>query len=190
MLGQRLTLSKDADYQRLGFWHSPDATLVLSGRIILQASRMVQTTFGWSPAELEGQSIRMLYPGAAEYEMIGQRAREALLRQEVYRDERFMRLRDGTAVWMEGYGRAIDRADPEKLAVWTYRRADSAISKMSVLTPAEKRVAHYIVNGFTSKEIALAIGCSPRTVEVHRANMMKKLRARNSSELAHFLISA
>lgn len=190
MSSPRLTLPKDADYQRLGFWHSPDATLVLSRRVILQASKMVETTFGWTPAELEGQPIRVLYPGATEYEMIGQRARDALLQQEIYRDERFMRLKSGAAVWMEGYGRAIDPADPEKMAVWTYRRIDSAITKVSVLTPTEKTVAHYIVNGFTSKEIALAMKCSPRTVEVHRSNMMKKMGARNSSELARRLIAA
>lgn len=178
------------NWRAVGFFHSPDATLILANRVILQASKMVEATFGWSPAELEGQSMRILYPGEAEYEMIGQRAHAAMLVQEVYRDERFMRLKDGSIVWMEGYGRALDQSDPEQMTVWTYRRAASAISTVGLLTPTEKKVAHYIVNGFTSKEIALTMGISHRTVEVHRSNMMKKLNTRNSSDLARCLISA
>lgn len=178
------------DWRATGFLYSPDATLILSNRIILQASKMVEATFGWLPAELEGKSTRILYPGEAEYEMIGQRAHTAMLTQEVYRDERFMRLKNGDIVWMEGYGRALDQSNPEKMTVWTYRRVQSVIGSTGLLTPTEKKVAHYIVNGFTSKQTALAMGISHRTIEVHRANMMKKLHAKNSTELARHLISA
>jgi DNA-binding NarL/FixJ family response regulator len=45
------------------------------------------------------------------------------------------------------------------------------------------------VNGFTSKEIALAMGSSPRTVEVHRANMIRKMGVRNSFELVSRLLA-
>ena len=55
----------------------------------------------------------------------------------------------------------------------------------------EKRIARYLVNGFTSKEIALTLGSSPRTVEVHRANMIRKMKVRNSFELvSRLLVSA
>ncbi|SMO99592.1 LuxR C-terminal-related transcriptional regulator [Paracoccus laeviglucosivorans] len=178
------------EYQQLGFIYAPDATMVLSRRIILQASQMVEQTFGWKPSELEGRSIRLLYPDEADYDVIGQRARSAMLTHEVYRDERFMRLRNNSVVWMEGVGRAMDRSDPEELAIWTYRQLTSGLKFTNPLTPTEKTVAHYIVNGFTSKEIALALKSSPRTIEVHRSNMMRKLGARNSSELARRLISA
>jgi len=52
------------------------------------------------------------------------------------------------------------------------------------------RIARYLVNGFTSKEIALALGSSPRTVEVHRANMVRKMQVRNSFELVSRLLAA
>jgi DNA-binding CsgD family transcriptional regulator len=57
------------------------------------------------------------------------------------------------------------------------------------LTPTERRIARYLVNGFTSKEIALAMGSSPRTVEVHRANMIRKMGVRNSFELVSRLLA-
>jgi DNA-binding CsgD family transcriptional regulator len=40
-----------------------------------------------------------------------------------------------------------------------------------------------IVRGSSSKEIARALQISPRTVEFHRANLLKKFGARNTAEL-------
>lgn len=176
------------DYERLAFLHAPDATLILSDRVIMRASLRVEDIFGWAPQELEGQSIRMLYPGQSDYEVIGQRARTALQAQPVYHDERFMRRKDGQVVWMEASGAALERANPQRFAIWTYRPADRPSGQFDPLTAAEKRIARYLVNGFTSKEIAQALSCSHRTVEVHRANMIRKLQVRNSFELVRKLL--
>jgi PAS domain S-box-containing protein len=178
------------DYERLAFRHAPDATLILADRVILRASLRVEAIFGWTPKALEGQSIRLLYPGQTDYEVIGERARKALRVAEVYRDERFMRRKDGQVVWMEGRGTALDRDDPQRLAIWTYRPLEGDAGAAGNLTPTEKRIARYLVNGFTSKEIALALASSPRTVEVHRANMIRKMKVRNSFELVSRLLSA
>ena len=178
------------DPERLAFLHAPDATLLLADRVILRASLRVAAVFGWTAAELEGQSIRMLYPGQTDFQVIGERAREAMRQVEVYRDERFMRHKAGQLVWVEGHGTALDRHDPQKLAVWTYRPVEPSVAVPNALTEAEKRVARYLVNGFTSKEIAGALGCSPRTVEVHRANMIRKMAVRNTPELISQLLAA
>ena len=182
------------DYEKLAFRHAPDATLILADRVILRASLRVENVFGWKLAELEGQSIRRLYPGQTDFEVIGARARRAMRAGEVYRDERFMRRKDGQVVWMEGQGTALDPEDPLRLAVWTYRPIEAGSGAVSgapePLTPTEKKIARYLVNGFTSKEIALALSCSPRTVEVHRANMIRKMGVRNSAEMVSRLLAA
>jgi PAS domain S-box-containing protein len=178
------------DYERLAFLHAPDATLILADRVILRASLRVADVFGWAPAEIEGQSIRLLYPGQSDYEVIGERARRALREQPVYHDERFMRRKDGQVVWMEGAGSVLDSIDPERLAIWTYRPVDRKAGQFGLLTLTEKRIARYLVNGFTSKEIALTLACSHRTVEVHRANMIRKMQVRNSFELVRKLLMA
>ncbi len=178
------------DIERLAFQHAPDATLILADRVILRASLRVEAVFGWPPRELEGQSIRLLYPGQTDYELIGERARKAMEAVPVYRDERFMRRKDGQVVWMEGHGTALDRDDPQRLAIWTYRPLETGGAGAGPLTATEKRIARYLVNGFTSKEIALAMGSSPRTVEVHRANMIRKMGVRNSFELVSRLLAA
>lgn len=183
-------MSASRDYERLAFLHAPDATLILADRVILRASLRVEAVFGWKPAELEGQSIRLLYPGQTDYQRIGDRARRAMLTAPVYRDERFMRKKDGQVVWMEGHGTALDRDEPQRLAIWTYRVLEASPGAEGPLTPMEKRIARYLVNGFTSKEIAQALGSSPRTVEVHRANMIRKTGVRNSAELVRRLLAA
>ncbi|MGB3147259.1 MAG: LuxR C-terminal-related transcriptional regulator [Paracoccaceae bacterium] len=190
MTGPPPPFARKRDYEGLAFLHAPDATLILSDRMILRASLRVQEVFGWTPAELEGQSMRLLYPGQSDFEVIGERARRALHDQPVYQDERFMRRKDGQVVWMEGCGAALDRDDPQRLAIWTYRPAERKATQFGPLTTAEKRVARYLVNGFTSKEIALALDCSHRTVEVHRANMIRKMKVRNSFELVRTLLKA
>ena len=58
------------------------------------------------------------------------------------------------------------------------------------LTPRERATLAHIVKGASSKETARALGISPRTVEFHRANIMRKLSARNVAELLNKVIGA
>lgn len=51
------------------------------------------------------------------------------------------------------------------------------------LTRREKVVIEYLCLGWNNKEIAIAMGISPRTVEDHRANIYDKMRVRNAVEL-------
>lgn len=56
------------------------------------------------------------------------------------------------------------------------------------LTIRERQVLPLVANGSTSTEIALKLGISPRTVEIHRANMLHKLGLRTPSELLRFAL--
>ena len=56
------------------------------------------------------------------------------------------------------------------------------------LTVRERQVLPLVANGSTSTEIALKLGISPRTVEIHRANMLHKLGLRTPSELLRFAL--
>lgn len=51
------------------------------------------------------------------------------------------------------------------------------------LTPREKEVIRYMLDGLSSKEIADKMDLSPRTVETHRANVLNKFNLKNSTEL-------
>jgi FixJ family two-component response regulator len=52
-----------------------------------------------------------------------------------------------------------------------------------LLTPRERVVLAQIVRGASSKEVGKALGVSSRTIEFHRANIMKKLGTRKIVDL-------
>lgn len=53
--------------------------------------------------------------------------------------------------------------------------AAEAMTQIAALTPREQDVLKGLAQGFPNKTIAYDLGISPRTVEVHRANLMVKL---------------
>ena len=53
---------------------------------------------------------------------------------------------------------------------------------MADLSPREREVLDWLTRGCSNKVIARELTISPRTVEIHRANMMSKLGARHSAE--------
>jgi RNA polymerase sigma factor (sigma-70 family) len=68
------------------------------------------------------------------------------------------------------------------------RRRDSA--KLQRLTAREREVLEQAAQGLHAKEIAAALGISPRTVEVHKTRIMEKLGVRNVAELVRFTLAA
>ncbi len=56
--------------------------------------------------------------------------------------------------------------------------------KISQLTAREKEVMGLILDGKANKVIAFDLGVSQRTIEIHRANVMKKMGVRSVAELA------
>jgi len=51
------------------------------------------------------------------------------------------------------------------------------------LTKREQQVLMHIWEGFRNRDIGTQLKISPKTVEAHRANMMKKLRVTNAAQL-------
>jgi len=51
------------------------------------------------------------------------------------------------------------------------------------LTPREQEVMEFVVKGAANKVIAIDLGVSQRTVEIHRARVMEKMQARSLAEL-------
>lgn len=61
------------------------------------------------------------------------------------------------------------------------RAADAAV-RLNVLTTREREVLDGLAKGLPNKTIAYDLDISPRTVEIHRANVMSKLGVRSLSE--------
>lgn len=64
-----------------------------------------------------------------------------------------------------------------------YRYHQDLTARLARLTPREREVMDMIVGGKANKVIALDLDISERTVELHRARIMKKMQVRSLAEL-------
>jgi two-component system, LuxR family, response regulator FixJ len=62
-------------------------------------------------------------------------------------------------------------------------------TRLDQLSQRERQVLAAVVSGLPNKTIAYDLDISPRTVEVHRANVMTKMQARNLPELVSMALS-
>jgi two-component system response regulator FixJ len=69
-------------------------------------------------------------------------------------------------------------------------RADEAAVRLRALTPRERDVLDGLAKGLPNKTIAYDLGISPRTVEIHRANLMTKLGVRSLSAALRLAFAA
>jgi two-component system response regulator FixJ len=70
------------------------------------------------------------------------------------------------------------------------RRREDARRRLVTLTTREREVLNLVVAGKANKEIASALGVSPKTVEVHRAHVMSKMCADSLAELIRITLLA
>ena len=71
-----------------------------------------------------------------------------------------------------------------------HARADEARVRLEALTSREQDVLQGLVRGHPNKTIAYDLGISPRTVEIHRANLMTKLGVASLSEALRIAFAA
>ena len=84
-----------------------------------------------------------------------------------------------------------------RLALSRYARADQPgtevgqiRARMESLSPRERQVLDGLLAGHPNKTIAYDLSLSPRTVEVHRANLMTKMGAKSLSDLVRMAMVA
>ena len=181
------------DY-RQAFDMAPVGLVLSRNRTMLDCNQALCEMFGAAREQLVGQSFRLLYPSADEYERIGARMLPFLNASGRYADHRLMRRFDGRhkgeTFWCHVTGRAFDRAFPHAAGVWTFEDLGAQRPSRADLTAREREVAAQLLHGLTSKEIGKALGISHRTVEIYRARLMRKFSAGSSAELVQLLLGA
>ncbi len=80
---------------------------------------------------------------------------------------------------------SIDTENHEKMA-----ETDEVHARISSLTKRENEVMGHVVAGLSSREIAEVLDVSAKTIETHRAKIMKKMRARSVPHLIHLVLLA
>jgi FixJ family two-component response regulator len=86
----------------------------------------------------------------------------------------------------------------EAIGAYQRRHSESTASKIASLhfpgreplTRREREVLAQFSSGASNKEAGRELGISPRTIEDHRANIMKKLGARNAADLIRIVMTA
>jgi two-component system response regulator FixJ len=86
---------------------------------------------------------------------------------------------------------AINRAASQKATTsLVITNTEKVASRLRQLTEREHQVLGAVLEGLQNKMIAFNLGISSRTVEVHRANVMAKMEARNLAELMRMVITS
>jgi PAS domain S-box-containing protein len=162
-------------------------------RTIVDCNRHLCEMFGAAREQLVGQSFRVLYPSADEYERTGERITPIMNAKGHYADDRIMRRVDGRlkgeAFWCHVTGRAFDRTAPHAAGIWSFEDLSARRSVHASLTPREREIAAQVMQGLTAKEIGRVLGISHRTVEIYRARVMRKYGAGSTAELVHRLVT-
>lgn len=182
-----MTTARPIDYETI-FQHAPVGMCISENRVIQSSNHTLEAMFGYARGALDGQSFQILYPTLDEFLRTGDRIVPIMNAKGVYSDERIMRRASGELFWCHVSGRALDPQQPLGAGVWTFEDVSAKRPVSAALTPREREIAAFLVEGRTSKAIARETSLSPRTVEMHRAKLMKKFQAATSSELVHKLM--
>ena len=97
--------------------------------------------------------------------------------------------RGGELFWCHVSGRALDPAQPHAAGIWTFEDLSSRRVLKADFTAREREIAALLIEGATSKQIGRQLAISPRTVDVYRARLMRKLGASTTAELVNRLLA-
>ncbi|MCL4798392.1 MAG: PAS domain S-box protein [Burkholderiales bacterium] len=89
-------------------------------RVHQWVNRRFAEMLGFEPAELVGNSSRIHFPDDASHEALGREAYPRIATHGAYSTECRMRRKDGTLIWVELHGQAIDRHDLARGTIWTF----------------------------------------------------------------------
>ena len=91
----------------------------------------------------------------------------------------------------ERFARCLFRIEKEAEVFGAVRRRMiEARDRIASLSVREREVLDWLTEGSSNKVIARELDISPRTVEIHRANMMHKLGARHAAEAVRLKLEA
>ncbi len=167
---------------RLAFDHAPVGLVVTENRVIRDCNRAFAEMFAYEIGELRDRLFAVLYPSQEEFVNIRNRGIEDLRERGEYWDERVMMRKGGALFWCRVRGYTFTPEDPLARAVWSF--ADLSDTRpYQPLTRREREVFALLGEGKTSKEIARILELSYRTVEVHRARLLKKFGVSNTAAL-------
>lgn len=162
----------------------PVPTVFATYRIIRDCNEAFAQLFSLTRDAILDQSFSRLYPKLADFVQIGQTWRAHLSGGQRYFDERLMKGADGTSFWCRVNGISRTPSDPFAEAIYCFEPIPRPRStSFQPLSDRQRQIVTLVSQGKTNSEIADELELSKRTVEAHRARLMKTIGVRNAAEL-------
>jgi DNA-binding CsgD family transcriptional regulator len=100
-----------------------------------------------------------------------------------------MKRANGELFWCHVTGRTLTPKRPHEAGIWSFEDLSAMRPVKAELTPREREVAAYLLEGLTAKQTAKNLHISHRTVEIYRARLMRKYKSHTTADLVHKLMA-
>ena len=76
-----------------------------------------------------------------------------------------------------------DAIEKNRVARQARAKSNELQQRLAMLTPREREVLSHVVSGKRNKQIADELGTAEKTIKIHRASLMKKMKAESLADL-------
>lgn len=195
LLRQAWTMLLDSDprFQVVGSCGSGEEALEMTGQLKPNIVMMDINLDGLDGFETT-QLIRKIYPGTA---VIG-----VSMHAKIVYVQKMLKMgamgyvtknsgaAEMTKAIVEVYNNRKYICDEIKHILSMQMADDNEQKKMNLLSMRELEIIDFLKRGSSSKEIAMQLNLSTKTIEVHRHNILKKLNVRNTAALVNHVNNA
>lgn len=160
-------------------------------RIIRDCNDGFAALFAGTREDIVDRSFARLYPEIGDFIRRGEQWAANFAGHDVYYDERVMARFDGQRFWCRVHGRSLSSGDdPFAEAIYCFEPINRpAVQPDRVLTERQRQILAQVAQGKTNAQIAAETGLSRRTVEAHRARLMRAIGVSNGAELMAWFIA-
>ena len=158
-------------------------------RIIRDCNNAFAELFGYGRTDLIDRSFAVLYPKISDFIRTGRMWLEHLPGSRSYYDERIMMAVTGQRFWCQVTGKSFQHEDPFAHALYCFQRLNRPTTSPQVsLTERQHQILTLVSQGKTNARIAKELDLSVRTIESHRARLMKITGCCNSAQLTTWFV--
>jgi DNA-binding NarL/FixJ family response regulator len=166
-----------------------DRALILDPDVIVMDSLMPIMNAAAATRRIKSLNCRseVLILSATHSEETVREAFESGARAYLIKDCQFSELVEAIKKAAHGDFYISSVAGPDMVAAYVNTHLQSQ-RPGGLMTPREQELARLLADGYSTKEAADILNISPKTAETHRASIMKKLKARNVTDIVKYCI--
>ena len=181
--------STENAHQRFALEEIPVPMVYATHRIIRDCNAAFADLFGYDRVDLIDRSFAILYPKISDFIQTGRMWLEHLPGSRSYYDERIMMSVTGQRFWCQVTGKSFQHDDPFAHALYCFQRLNRpTTSPQLALSERQQQILTLVSQGKTNAAIAKELNLSARTIESHRARLMKLTGCNNAAQLTTWFV--